>query len=50
MQGTATVGKRAVKLRYREQRRVTIALRAKATIARAKRVKVKATRGLRASL
>jgi hypothetical protein len=49
-QGRATVGKRAVKLRYRQRKKVAIALRSRATIARVKRLRVKAPRGLRASL
>ena len=49
-QGTATLGTRAVKLRYRETAKVAVKLSPRATIARAKRVRVKASRGLRASL
>ena len=48
--GTATVGARAVKLRYGQTKRLSIAPRTRATIARAKRLRVKAPRGMRASL
>jgi hypothetical protein len=49
VQGTTTVGTRAVKLRYGQTKQLTITRRA-ATIARAKRLRVKAPRGVRASL
>jgi hypothetical protein len=48
--GTATLGTRTVKLRYRQTAKVAIKLRPRATISRAKRVRVRASRGLRASL
>ena len=49
-QGSTTVGRRAVKLRYGQRTKISIALRSRATIARAKRLRVKAPRGVRASL
>jgi hypothetical protein len=50
MQGAATVGTRTVKLRYGQTKRLTIRPRSVATIARAKRLRVTAPRGVRASL
>ena len=50
VQGAATVGTRAVKLRYGQTKKVSITPRARATISRAKRLRVKAPRGVRASL
>ena len=50
LQGAATVGTRTVKLRYGQTKKVSITPRARATIARAKRLRVKAPRGMRASL
>jgi hypothetical protein len=49
LQGTATVGTRTVKLRYGQTRKLSI-MRKSATIARTKRLRVKAPRGMRASL
>jgi hypothetical protein len=49
MQGSATVGKRAFKLRRGQTKRLSIARRT-ATIARAKRLRVRVPRGVRASL
>jgi hypothetical protein len=49
MSGRATVGSRTVKLRYRQKKRLKITRRS-ATIARVKRLRVKAPRGVRASL
>jgi hypothetical protein len=48
--GSATVGTRAVKLRYGQTKKLSITPRARATISRAKRLRVKAPRGVRASL
>ena len=48
--GAATLGSRTVTLRYRQTVNVAVKLRPRATIARVKRVRVKASRGLRASL
>ena len=50
LQGSATVGTRTVKLRYGQTRKLSITPRVRATIARAKRLKVRAPRGVRASL
>jgi hypothetical protein len=50
VQGATTVGTRVVKLRYGQTKKVSIAVRARATISRVKRLKVKAPRGVRASL
>ena len=50
VRGTATVGSRVVKLRYGQTKKLSIAPRKTATIARAKRLKVRAPRGVRASL
>ena len=50
LQGAATVGTRSVKLRYGQTKKLSIAPRKQATIARAKRLRVKAPRGVRASL
>lgn len=49
LRGTAVVGRRAVKVRYGTTK-VKIALRPHATIARTKRLRVRAPRGLRARL
>jgi hypothetical protein len=49
-QGTATVGARTVNLRYGQTKKLSITPRAQATIARVKRLRVKAPRGVRASL
>jgi hypothetical protein len=49
VQGSATVGTRTVKLRYGQKQRVSIT-RKTATIARTKRLRVRAPRGMRASL
>ena len=50
VQGAAIVATRAVKLRYGQTKKVSITPRARATISRAKRLRVKAPRGVRASL
>jgi len=50
VQGAATVGTRAVKLRYGQTKKLSVTPRRTATISRAKRLRVKAPRGVRASL
>jgi hypothetical protein len=49
LQGSARVGSRRLKLRYRQTKRLSIT-RSSATIARSKRLRVKAPRGVRAKL
>jgi hypothetical protein len=48
--GSATVGSRAVKLRYGQTKKLTITPRKLATISRSKRLRITAPRGVRASL